>query len=71
MPVSKTEAFRTSDDALFTSEAEAKKHQLGLELKQWYAANYLSADYSRVDFDDMVNWIQSNSTQVRQILSLE
>ena len=70
MPVSKTEAFRTSDDALFTSEVEAKKHQLGLELKQWYAANYLSSGYGRIDFDDMADWIQSNATQGRQILSM-
>lgn len=68
MPVSEVPGFRTSDGTLFDDKQTAEEHELKLELREWYNSNYLSSDYSRVDFDDMLDWLITNATQVRKIL---
>jgi len=70
MSVTKTEAFHTSDGRLFVSEEEANTHQLRLDLREWYSDNYLSSDFSRIDFDEVVVWVQTNAPQIRKILKL-
>ena len=70
MPVSKIPGFRTSDGALFDNEEAAEDYELKLKLRVWYEDHYLSSDFSRVDFDDMVDWLRANATEVKKLLKV-
>lgn len=58
MSVIKIEAFKTSDDTLFTNYGDALAHENKLDLETWYDENPILTDYQKpVDWDDLRHWL--------------
>lgn len=62
--------FQTTDNKLFTDEKEAKKHQASIDLEVWYEDNQLYGNYagSRVEFNDLLEWLQRHAAIIKPLL---
>lgn len=72
MTIQKIEVFQATDGTRYDTEAEARLHDRREELREWYNSNdnHLSADYSRLDFDEVVKWLTDNHATIRTILQI-
>jgi hypothetical protein len=64
--------FVTDDGIVFHTEDEAKQYDEYLQLYDWYDRNglYGSSYGSRVEFDDLVNWLYDNKPEVRKLQAM-
>lgn len=66
----KVTAFKTTDGQIHEDEQLAFKHQNKIDFQRWYEEERLYGNYagSRVEFDELVNWLQTNKAEVRKFL---
>ncbi len=60
--------IETSDGKLFKNVAEARKHEFMLSLKDRYESDSIYADYCKVDFETVCEWLLRNQTTVLEFL---
>ncbi|MDD3022149.1 MAG: hypothetical protein PHX61_14395 [Alphaproteobacteria bacterium] len=58
MTITKLEAFKTSDDTLFTNYEEALTHESKLDLEAWYEDNQLMVERGvYIEWEDVRDWL--------------
>lgn len=64
--------FQTPDGSLFLTESDALRYQASLDSAEWYEHNklygYRAGSY--VQFDELVDWLQSNWDMVKTLATL-
>ena len=66
----KVQMYQADDGSLHETEEQCRDHDQKVSLRGWYDGNELLGNYagSRVDYDDLVEWITTNQDKVKQIL---
>lgn len=64
--------FKTIDGKIFDTKKEAENHEKMTELNHWYNDHQLlgNVNGSRVDWNELIYWIKTYSTEIKQILKL-
>lgn len=65
-------AFKTSDGEVFMTEKEALFHEKLCEMREWYEDHMLYGGVlgCRIEWDDLVDWLQDNRDEVKTILAV-
>ena len=69
----KVTKYVTEDGREHATAGEAYSHEQLLKVMKWYDGNQLFGNVagSKVDWEDLVDWIRANSEQVMTILRSE
>ncbi|MFW9595615.1 MAG: hypothetical protein ACMV1D_08970 [Macromonas sp.] len=62
--VTQVVAYRTADGQLHATQAEANAHSARLSFIHWYRHNPLGTDEAIVSGNDLVDWLNDNSTSI-------
>lgn len=62
--------FEANDERHFNTPEQALNHDTILQFEQWYEKNKLYGNVggSRVDWDDLFEWLEDNSEMIMKIL---
>lgn len=61
--------WKTTDGEVFDNKGKAAAHQSTLNFRDWYeSGNEIYAGHSRVDLEDMSDWLETNKAKVYAFL---
>jgi len=62
--------YETRDGEFFHSQAEAEDHDKFLYFGDWYEENklYGNTDGCRIEWKDLIEWLQENKKEVKQLM---
>jgi len=66
----KIAAYKTTDGKVFEDGDDARRHQARLDMETWYSEHtlYGDCDGSRVEFEDLRDWLEANRDMVLRLL---
>jgi len=66
----KVTQYQSEDGKIFSTELEAVRHDRIKEFEEWYNNNTLLGNYAgcRVDFLDLLEWLDENMSEIRELL---
>lgn len=70
--VERKTVFQTKDGDIFDNEKEATQHETLLDFSEWYEENklYGNTPGCRMEWEDLIEWLQNNKKEIQSILKL-